>query len=397
MKSETVSLGEVCTVVMGQSPPGTSYNTSGDGLPFFQGKTDFGDMYPKVRVFCNQPSRIAEEGDILMSVRAPVGPTNLAKEKCCIGRGLAALRIGTRLDTSFLLYFLRHHEPRLASQGQGSTFDAINRDDLEEIEIPLPALPEQQRIAGRLEHADRLRQTRRYALELTDTFLPAAFLELFGDPLSNPKKWPERCLGDVLLSAQDGPHVSPNYCTQGIPFLSTRNVRPGELVWDDLKYISVADAQAQWRKVKPERDDILYTKGGTTGMAKVVDFDKDVAVWVHIAVLKLRKEVVVPVWLEHMLNSRFCYQQSQELTFGIVNRDLGLKRMPRIRIYLPPLPLQRKFAALVEQAQRLRAAQREALRQAEHLFSSLLDRAFNADHDPISTTQAAAHAGASQR
>src|SRR2546426_12766022 len=120
MKPETVPLRQACTVMMGQSPPGTTYNTSGDGLPFFQGKTDFGELYPKIRVFCNRPSRIAEQGDILMSVRAPVGPTNLAKEKCCIGRGLAALRTGTTLDTSFLLYFLRHHEPRLASQGQGS-------------------------------------------------------------------------------------------------------------------------------------------------------------------------------------------------------------------------------------------------------------------------------------
>src|ERR1700694_2575338 len=99
MKPETVPLSEACMVLMGQSPPGTSYNTSGDGLPFFQGKTDFGDMFPRVRVFCTQPSRIAEHGDILMSVRAPVGPTNLAKEKCCIGRGLAALRTRRGLDT----------------------------------------------------------------------------------------------------------------------------------------------------------------------------------------------------------------------------------------------------------------------------------------------------------
>ncbi|HEX8817017.1 MAG TPA: restriction endonuclease subunit S [Terriglobales bacterium] len=133
----------------------------------------------------------------------------------------------------------------------------------------------------------------------------------------------------------------------------------------------------QWRKVKPEVGDILYTKGGTTGMAKTVDFKKEVAVWVHIPVLKLRKDTVVPVWLENMLNSQFCYQQSQELTFGIVNRDLGLKRMPHIRIYLPPLPLQQKFAALVERVERLRAVQREALRQAEHLFASLLDSAFS--------------------
>ena len=85
-----VALGEVCQIIAGQSPVSETYRKTPGGLPFFQGKTDFGELYPKIRVFCNRPSRIAEQGDILMSVRAPVGPTNLAKEKCCIGRGLAA-------------------------------------------------------------------------------------------------------------------------------------------------------------------------------------------------------------------------------------------------------------------------------------------------------------------
>jgi type I restriction enzyme S subunit len=245
-----------------------------------------------------------------------------------------------------------------------------------EIEIPFPRLSEQRRIAKLLDQADRLRRMRRYALGLSDTFLPAAFLQLFGDPDTNPHKWPTPYLGDVLLSAQDGPHVSPHYSTQGIPFLSTRNVRPGDIVWDDLKFISLEDAKEQWRKVKPARGDILYTKGGTTGMAKSVDFDRDIAVWVHIAVLKLKTDQVVPVWLEQMLNSQFCYKQSQDLTFGIVNRDLGLKRMPRIRIYLPPMSLQIEFARMVARANRVRAIQRESLRQAEHLFQTLLHRSF---------------------
>src|SRR6185312_11272283 len=100
-------LSEITEIIMGQSPPSSSYNLQGQGLPFFQGKTDFGDLYPKVRAFCTQPHKIAEAGDILISVRAPVGPTNINLEKSCIGRGLAGLRCRDRINTNYLLYFLR--------------------------------------------------------------------------------------------------------------------------------------------------------------------------------------------------------------------------------------------------------------------------------------------------
>jgi type I restriction enzyme S subunit len=93
-------------------------------------------------------------------------------------------------------------------------------------------------------------------------------------------------------------------------------------------------------------------------------------------VLKLDRNRVDPVWLENMLNTDHCYHQSQELTFGIVNRDLGLRRMPRIKMYLPPLSLQQRFVEVALKYQRVRVQQREAERQAEHLFQALLHRAF---------------------
>lgn len=195
----TVLLEEFCDVFMGQSPPSSGYNAKGDGLPFFQGKADFGELHPNVRVFCNNPSRVAEPGDILISVRAPVGPTNMTRERCCIGRGLAALRPHCELDSMYLLYFLRYYEPRIAKLGQGSTFQGVNRDDLEEIEVPLFSPSERQRIATQLEQADRLVCTRRYALELSETFLPAAFLQLFGDPAENARAF-ERVRVEELFS-----------------------------------------------------------------------------------------------------------------------------------------------------------------------------------------------------
>jgi len=177
---KTVALPGAARIVMGQSPPSSSYNTTGEGLPFFQGKTDFGDLYPTVRMFCTEPGKIAEAGDILISVRAPVGPTNISPQKSCIGRGLAAIRAEKHTDTKYLLYFLRFYEPNLAEQGKGSTFSAVSRSDLEDICIPLPPLPEQQRIAEVLTRADRLRSLRRTARELSDTYLQSVFLEMFG-------------------------------------------------------------------------------------------------------------------------------------------------------------------------------------------------------------------------
>jgi type I restriction enzyme S subunit len=283
----------------------------------------------------------------------------------------------SRLLDEYLVYILR--SANLNQYASQSGQPLISEGRLENVKIPLPPLPEQKRIAAILEKCDRLRRTRRYSLQLSETFLQSVFLEMFGDPVTNPKGWKIGTLGDVIVSAKDGPHVSPVYSDSGIPFLSTRNVRKGELIWEDLKFISFEDAKIHWKKCKPERGDILYTKGGTTGLAKAVDFDKEIAVWVHIAVLKLQQDRVISTWLESMLNTDFCYKQSQELTFGIVNRDLGLQRMPKIKIYIPPLPLQEKFAQIVQKHERFRTQQREAQRQAEHLFQTLLHRAFRGE------------------
>lgn len=144
-------LKDCCTIIAGQSPESKYYNTEGDGLPFFQGKADFGELYPSFRVYCTQPTKIAEKNDILLSVRAPVGPTNLAPCRVCIGRGLAAIRPSQILITRYVLLFFRYYEIQLASRGTGTTFKAITQDIVKNLEIPVPPLPEQERIVARIE------------------------------------------------------------------------------------------------------------------------------------------------------------------------------------------------------------------------------------------------------
>ena len=131
-------LQDCATIIAGQSPESKYYNTVGDGIPFFQGKADFGELYPSARVYCTNPTKIAQYNDILLSVRAPVGPTNLSPGKVCIGRGLAAIRPDSSLNLKYLLYYFHYFESQLSSKGTGTTFKAITQKTIKNTQ-PAPS------------------------------------------------------------------------------------------------------------------------------------------------------------------------------------------------------------------------------------------------------------------
>lgn len=147
----TSELKDIALIEMGQSPESRFYNDEGIGLPFFQGKTEFGVIYPEVRKWCSEPTKIVESSDILLSVRAPVGPTNIASARSCIGRGLAGLRAEREINQKYLFLFLRSIESWLSDQGTGTTFAAISGDFLRNISISIAPSKEQTRIVEKLE------------------------------------------------------------------------------------------------------------------------------------------------------------------------------------------------------------------------------------------------------
>jgi type I restriction enzyme S subunit len=154
---ETKRLDEIADIVMGQSPPGSSYNEHGEGQPFFQGKTEFGEVHPTVKKYTTAGTKFAKAGDILMSVRAPVGPTNIADIDCVIGRGLAAIRSKTVVSQDYLRWSLKHLEIDIQSKGTGTTFDAITGETLRGTLVALPPIDEQHKIVELLEeHLSRL-------------------------------------------------------------------------------------------------------------------------------------------------------------------------------------------------------------------------------------------------
>jgi type I restriction enzyme, S subunit len=147
----TAQLADIADIIMGQSPPSAAYNEEEEGLPFFQGKAEFTDMRPVVRKWCSAPTKIAGAGDVLLSVRAPVGPTNLAPSRCCIGRGLAAIRALDGVESRYILYAIRAFQTNLSDLATGTTFEAVTGDVVRSFEIPVAPQAEQRRIVAAIE------------------------------------------------------------------------------------------------------------------------------------------------------------------------------------------------------------------------------------------------------
>ena len=366
---EYVMLKEVCAINMGQSPDSNSYNDNGEGVPFFQGNADFGERYPFTRIWCSEPVKMASSNDILISVRAPIGAINYAKEDCCIGRGLAAITPdNSKVSSEFIFWLLKGKREELNRKGTGSTFKAIGRKVLEEMLIPDISLKEQREYSTILERVYRIIWVRKLELQELDKLIKARFIELFGEPTTNPMGWDETTIGDECFYIKDGPHKSlPDIGKEngGHPFISVRNIVNGYIDFSTARYISDADYADAIKKCQPEKGDMLYSKGGTTGIAKLIDTDEQFANWVHVAVLKFDRSKLNGVFFENMLNSAYCYEQSQRLTKGIANRDLVLSAMAQIKMYRPPIKLQQQFAAFVAQTNKSKVTPQKTTKNAK--------------------------------
>jgi type I restriction enzyme S subunit len=180
---DTVLLGDIAEITAGQSPPGFTINRSGDGVPFFQGAKDFGARYPQVRTYTTAPARLASPGDILLSVRAPIGRVNRCQAKCAIGRGVSALRSRSEIAlTDYLEYWLRAYEPRwYQHESAGSVFSNLSTTELLHLELSLPPLSEQRAIAEVLGALDDKIEANRRLSNLCDALWQTMAAEVFDD------------------------------------------------------------------------------------------------------------------------------------------------------------------------------------------------------------------------
>lgn len=386
MSYRQINLEEITEVIAGQSPPSSTYNSSEIGLPFFQGKADFGTLYPRVRMWCSSPKKVAEEGDILISVRAPVGPTNICDRKACIGRGLSAIRCGNQIHSKFLIHYLRSIESRLAAKCNGSTFAAITQKDLKRILIPLPPLPEQKRIAKILDKADALRQKNQNIIDQYNQLAQSIFLDMFGDPVANPKKWGINKLKDLstkIASGNTPKGGSQVYVDKGIVFLRSQNVWRNKLVLDDVAYID-EQTHSKMKKTSLKNKDILMTKTGrfntensSLGRAAMFIGEDDSAnVNGHVYLIRLKENIINEFVLFILTTDSYREHIRRVCVGGIDKRQINKEHLERFPIIDPPIHLQNQFAQKIQNIEKQKELAQQALQQSEDLFQALLQKAF---------------------
>jgi type I restriction enzyme S subunit len=180
-------------------------------------------------------------------------------------------------------------------------------------------------------------------------------------------------------SINDGTHKTPNYVSSGVPFVTVKNINTGKLDFSNTKFISQEEHEELTKRTKPERGDILVSKDGTIGIPCPIQTDMVFSIFVSVALLKPKSEIVDQVFLTTQLASESVQQQIRAGTKGIAIRHLHLTDFKRLKILLPPLPLQKEFAQRVEAVEKLKATHHASLSQLQALFASLQHRAFRGE------------------
>ncbi len=378
-------LDEICRLNMGQSPDSSSYNEIGEGIPFFQGNADFGEVFPTVRVWCNAPTKIAYPGDILISVRAPIGALNIADVKCCIGRGLAALTVDESIcSKQYLWYAIANKVEELNSKGTGSTFKAISKSILSETEIPLPPLDEQRRIVSILDKVTSLIALRKQQLALLDELVKARFVEMFGEPVTNPMGWPVHRLSEYIIFLTSGSRGWSKYFTDaGEIFITIKNVKDCKINLNDVQYVTPPQ-NAEAKRTKVQEGDLLISITADLGRTGVVS--KEIAkcggyINQHLTCIRLQKEILHPLYIAYYMESEAGKRQFHRKNQAGVKAGLNFDSIKSLTIALPPIEVQNSFVSYVSQIDRQMLTIRQGLDILKMLQKSMMQDYFESRGD----------------
>ena len=381
------ALSEVCNISMGQAPKGTSYNTAERGHPLIAGAGDFGELVPVPTKHTDAPTKLSQPGDIVLCIRATIGDRNWSDKEYCLGRGVAGLRAKkAALSQAYLWHWLDRTAPVLSAKGRGATFLQVSKADIASLQIPLPPLAEQQRIAGILDAADALRAKRREALAQLDTLLQSTFLDMFGDPARSG--WTMATVEAVASSQSGAVRTGPfgsqllhsEFVDEGIRVLGIDNAVANEFREGKPRFIT-AQKYEQLRRYTVRPTDVLITIMGTCGRCAVVPDDICTAINTkHLCCITLDRGKCLPefmhaYFLEHPIARRYLERSAK----GAIMSGLNMRIIKALPIPAAPIDLQHRFAAIVESVERQKADQRTHLTELDTLFASLESRAFRGD------------------
>lgn len=382
-----IALGDVTTIIGGGTPARSDASYFDGDIPWVSVKDMADDQvvlrrtqeHISQRGLNSSASNLIPAGNILLATRIAIGRTCINAVDVAINQDLKALICSNRVVPKYLLYYLLSQRHYLEDHGEGATVKGITLDLVKGLMLPLPPLPEQQRLAALLDKADHLRRTRRYAQHLSDTFLQSVFLEMFGDYLASPTapqfhEVLEKPLSNGLFEN------NINYGGSGVPVIWVDNLYHTTSI--DMSQLRRARLSAEaTKKYAVAEGDLLFTRSSLVregiGQVNIVpELPEPTTYECHTIRARVNRKVINPYYALGLYRSSF----GRRLIMGRANTatmtTIGQDGIGELLCPLPPMTLQEQFAQVVRRTERLRGQQREAARQAEHLFQTLLFRAF---------------------
>jgi type I restriction enzyme, S subunit len=379
-------LGSVCEIEMGQAPKGSSYNDSGDGYPLLAGAGDFGDDLPAASKFTTEPTKLSKRNDILLCIRATIGDLNWSDREYCLGRGVAGLRPKNgELDRRYLWQWLSFVKPELEKRARGSTFKQVSRKDIFDLEILLPStIDEQRRIAAILDKSDGVRRKREQIIAKADEFLKSVFVDMFGDLELNTKGWDTQFLRDILeTDPQNGLYKPAQDYGAGTLILRIDSFYDGYLVSEKpLKRLRIDEKTVT--KYRLVNGDVVINRVNSReylGKSALIEgLEEDTVFESNMMRFRADDAKVNSRFLVDQLQTQYIRRQILRASKDAVNQSsINQTDVNNFDIRVPPLKLQQLYADAVAIKKRNDLTLDLARVEADHLFSSLSQRAFRGE------------------
>tara|TARA_R110002073_G_scaffold3998_2_gene26936 strand:- start:1736 stop:2887 length:1152 start_codon:yes stop_codon:yes gene_type:complete len=327
----------------------------------------------------NSASNLIPKGTVIVPTRMALGKVAINSVDVAINQDLKALKIKDDkiLNRDYLFRFLLSKADYFESRGKGATVKGITLDVLKELSIPLPPLEEQKRIAAILDKADAIRRKRQQAIELADKFLRSVFLDMFGDPVSNPKGWDLQPLERLVSKLGDGLHGTPTYSEDGeFHFINGNNLENGKIV------VKAGGKRVDFEEYEKHKKDLnensmLVSINGTIG--KVAFYNNEqVVLGKSACYFNLLPDLINKVYLFHLIRSPYFLHYVEGVVTSSTIKNVSLKSMRELPIPMPPMPLQEQFEKLILQTQLLSEKMSCSEESLEHNFFSLTQKVFKA-------------------
>jgi len=281
-----------------------------------------------------------------------------------------------RLDIRFFMYYLKtpHFKAQLSRLITGSAQLNFGPSHIKKMTMPLPPLGVQRTIIDMLDRAAALIEKRKVQIGKLDLLVKSRFIEVFGDPVTNPKQWPLNRLRDIC-DVRDGTHDSPKYVFDGFPLLTSKNFTKGFIDFTNANLISEADFIAINKRSKVDIGDIVMPMIGTIGSPIIVDTEEPFAIK-NVALIKFPHAIVSNMYIKLLLSSHYFETAIQDSNRGGTQKFIALGDIRNLAIPLPPLELQNKFTEFVCVVEKSKSEIMRGLNRLELLYKSLIQKCF---------------------